>query len=284
MSGGVRRVFIDAVDADRALAEAIASAVRARGALVSPALDATVTLVLRTPGAEALRAMLGDHAHTFNARVRVIGRAEDVAALELTDELTTQSASDASAQTPWRSALAHLSTSADEATLGALLVDPRCVSSHDRRAIVARLATLGTPSALEWLCASLRAHRGTLGADEAAALGRAFAQGASRWSVDSPFVIELDDLRDELSFAELALFKNAGTYVRLCDERGAAVHRALVDELPWIDGDDAATSVTALLRAMEQHASARVWIRGCVLPAAMPWTIWTTLLGQRARR
>lgn len=284
MSGGLRRVFIDAVDADRVLAEAIASAVRARGALVSPALDATVTLVLRTPGAEALRAVLGDHAHTFNARVHVIQRAEDVTTLELADELTTLSATDASARTPWSSARAQLSPSTDEPTLGALLVDPRCVSSHDRRFIVERLAAMGTPTALERLCESLRAHRGALGAEEAAALGRAFARGASRWSVDSPFVIELDDLRDELSFAELALFKNAGTYDRLCDERGAAVHRATVDEVPWIEGDDATTSVTALLRAMEQHASARVWIRGYVLPAAMPWTIWTALLGQRARR
>lgn len=282
---GPRRVYIDSVDGDRALASAIAAAVHARGGTTSPRLDATVQLVLRTPGADALRSVLGEDTHTFNARVIVVDRIEAVASLDfMLDARDAPPNANASANAPWATLLAELAPAADEAALGGLLLDPRCTATHERRALVERLAARATRAALDQLCASLAAHRGALGSEEATALGRAFASGASRWGVESPFAIELDDPREELSSAELVLFKNAGIYQRLADERGTTVHRAVSEDVPWIVDEQATTSAALLLRAIEAHAGARVWIRGFVLPAAMPWAIWSAVLGQRASR
>jgi len=284
MTSGARRVFIETVDGDRALALQIARAVEARGLSVSHRLDESVALVLRTPGAEALRSMLGD-THTFKSPVRVVDRAEAVATIDLSELMgIAEESADDGASLPWSAALATLTASSDEAECYALLADGRCAGARERRLIVDRLASIGSVLALDLLCESLRGHCGALGAEEATALGRAWARGASRWKIDSPFAIELDDPREELASTELALFKNAGEYSRLCDERGVTVHRAIIEAIPWIDSEDGTSSALALLRSMESHASGRVWIRGWVLPSAMPWTIWTALLGQRARR
>lgn len=260
-------------------------ALRARGWRIVEDEGATVSLVVRTPSAAALSALVEPAHHGASVVFELRGRS-DLSALPAPRPPSSEDDLE-DATRAWSDRLEALEALGSAVALDELedtLADPRCVDPALRRRLVHRIAARPTTDALTALVRSLARHRGSLGSFEALALGQAFARGRARFDAPGPFAIELDDPRDEAPTPLLSLFRAAGAYERLCDERGWTVHRALVGEVPWIDLEGSSLpSPLALMRALHEASSARVWLLGWVLPAAMPWSIWSALLGQRGR-
>ncbi|MFO0556964.1 MAG: hypothetical protein U0269_02985 [Polyangiales bacterium] len=276
-------VLVEVADDEPAERERLEERVRALGLCIARDEASGVTWVLRSRRASQIAAMLGaasDRRFVSEDeldRVRVVARDDEARSQE--------------EPTPFHALAQQVATLARRAPsrertaeARALLHDPRVSESSLRTALIAIVETAAPTEALEALGAAIALRRGSA-TSEVVSFGRLVARGARRFEVDGPFAIELDDPRDECAPSLLAWFRAAERYQRLCDERGFAVHRALFRAIPWLDAvSESLPPSLALLRALEDSDSARVWIAGVVLPAALPWALWTTLLGQRARR
>lgn len=258
---------------------------RARSLGLTVARDGApgVTWILRSRRASQIAAMLGapaDHRYVSEdelERVQVVARDAEPATPDTAPPFTELAQRierlSRAAQSRERSAEAR-----------ALLLDPRVCDGSLRAVLIAILESAPPAESLEALGAAIALRRGSA-TSEVVAFGRLVARGARRFEVDGPFAIELDDPREECAPPLLALFRASERYQRLCDERGVAVHRASFRAIPWLDAvSESLPPSLALLRALEDSDAARVWIAGLVLPASLPWALWTTLLGQRARR
>lgn len=276
-------VLVEVADDEPDERERLEARVRALGLCVARERAPGVTWVLRSRRASQIAALLGaasdlrDVSEDELDRVRVAAR--DDAASEQENSTPFHSIAQQIA------ALARRAPSRERtADARALLLDPRVSEGSQRAALVAIVEGGAAAEALEALGAAIALRRGSA-TSEVVSFGRLVARGARRFDVDGPFAIEVDDPRDECAPSLLAWFRAAERYQRLCDERGFAVHRACYPAIPWLDAvSESLPPSLALLRALEDSDSARVWIAGVVLPASLPWALWTTLLGQRARR
>lgn len=276
-------VLVEVADDEAAERARLEARVLSLGLRVAQDEALGVTWVLRSRRASQIAAMLGAASDLRCVsedeldRVRVVGRDENASAQENS--------------TPFLSLAQQIATLSRRAPTAeriadarALLLDPRVSEGSLRAQLIAIVETAAPTEALEALGAAIALRRGAA-TNEVVAFGRLVARGARRFDVDGPFAIELDDPRDECAPSLLSWFRAAERYQRLCDERGVTVHRALYRAIPWLDAvSESLPPPLALLRAVEDSDSARVWIAGVVLPASLPWALWITLFGQRARR
>lgn len=275
-------VRVECAPGEAGLREKIEARVRAIGLRVADEGEPDVSLVVRSRRAAQLASLFGADAPRHCITEDELDRVS-------VEELA--SATDAQHPTPFAEIelriadLSRRSPSTDRTTEAARwLLDPRVIDAASRAALVSIVESASAVIAIETLCAAIALRRSSA-STEAVAFGRLVARGARRFELDGPFAIELDDPRDECTPATLASFRDSERYQRLRDERGSTVHRALFAEIPWLDAmSDTLPPALSLLRSLNDSDAARVWIAGATLPASLPWTLWTTILGQRARR
>jgi hypothetical protein len=276
-------VLVEVADDEHGERARLEERVRALGLRVARANSEGVTWVLRSRRASQIAAMLGT---TSQHRCMSEDELDRVRLVESTDEASVPNDPTPYVSLAEQIALLPRRTPSPEriAEARAHLLDPRVCDGSLRATLIAIVESAPPEVALETLGAAIALRRGSA-THEVVAFGRLVAQGARRFEIDGPFAIELDDPRDECAPTTLSWFRAAERYQRLCDERGITVHRALYRAIPWLNAvSETLPPPLALLRMLEASDSARVWIAGVVLPASLPWSLWTTLFGQRARR